>query len=205
MKQDTVKGKLQDIFNRIRDVKKTPLIGPQQLCVVGGRFSAAQLPKFIELWEPVLAAQMPWRIYEYVSRLSVKRSNIGIPLTDLNSLERARCFGEMGDLDLRRDLATIYWRFAGDPSIKLPDFNANYFKAYNYWTEQEENFLLRQFDTQTVQWRPDDGRVGDWKSYAGLVPEDKKNKLKVLLKQIHYVRAGRIELVRLTGFETEES
>ncbi|MFY9572379.1 MAG: hypothetical protein WAV20_13345, partial [Blastocatellia bacterium] len=143
-------------------------------------------------------------IYEYVSKLSIERSNTGIPTEYLDSLERARCFGGLGDLDVRRDLGTIYWRFAGDPDVEVPDLSASEFGTANYWTGRE-HVRLRRFKKKTLQWRPDDDRVGgEWLTYGDSVLEEERKTLKVFLKQIHYVRAGRLELVRFTDFETEK-
>lgn len=198
-------NEVQDTLKRIfEEVQSAARVGPEDLCVIGGRFEAERLSTFVELWARTLGQRMPWRIYEYVSKLLVEQSNTGIPAEDLQSLERARCFGGLADLDLRRDLSTIYWRFIGDPSISLPNLNAESFEANDYWTRRG-NILLRRFEKSTLQWRSDDDRVGgQWVMYGDLVLEDEKNKLKVFLKQIHYVRNGRLELVRFTDFETEK-
>lgn len=198
MPDETITDSLHDIFEHVH---QAPLIGPQQLCVLGGCFPAARLPEFVALWGEALAQHLDWRIYEHVSRLSVERSNAGIPLADLSSLERARCFGTMGDLDLRRDLATIHWHFIGAPAFPLPDLRAQKFEVRNYW-EGRETSRLRQFHTQTVQWRRNDGRVGGaWLEYSGTA----KDQHIVFLNQTHYVRAGCLEFARLTGFEVKES
>lgn len=198
-------NEIQDTLKRIfAGVHDTSRVGPEDLRAIGGSFEAAHLPAFVELWARTLGAELPWRIYEYVSSLLVERSNTGIPTENVDSLERARCFGRSGDLDVRRDLGTIYWRFVGDPTVQLPDLDAAELRTANYWTGRE-HVPLRSFGKKTLQWRPDDDRVGgEWLTYGDSVLADESKTLKVFLRQIHYVRAGRLELVRFTDFETEK-
>ncbi|MGH8590756.1 MAG: hypothetical protein ACREXX_15940 [Gammaproteobacteria bacterium] len=206
MPERTTTDEILSVFNRVRNAR---LVGPEDLRVLGGRFPAWRLPQFIQLWGDALKEHLPSRIYEHVSRLRIERRAVAPP-ADLEALERARCFGPRGDLDVRRDGATIHWRLVGEAGVQWPDIAAAGFVVHDYWKGRPAHFRLRDLTAHTVQWRPNDDRVGgDWTGYGGLVAEVRQDDQrqvhhKILLRQRRYLRAGRQELVRFIAWVEKE-
>lgn len=203
---DEISSEISKVFDRVQHAR---LIGPEDLRVLGGYFAESRLPEFIQLWGDAFTQHLPSRIYERVSRLKVEREATAPP-SDFDSLERARCFGPRGDLDMRRDGATIYWRLVGEADVQWPDVAAADFVAHDYWRGRPADFRLRELAAQTIQWRPNDDRVGgDWLSYGGMVAGAQQENQpqehhKILLQQRRYLRAGRQELARFIAWVKEE-
>jgi hypothetical protein len=199
MPDKTTADEIRDVFNSVRNAK---LVGPEELCVLGGRFEAARLWEFMQCWKDALSKHMPQRICEYVSSLKVKRTADALPLEEIDSLERARCFGLNGDLDLRRDGSTIHWRLVAEAGIEWPDPRTVGFASHDYWQTHPER--LRVIIAQTLQWRPNEERVGgDWLKYDGLVGDEEDEHHKIFLRQFRYLRGGRLEMVRFIEFQKE--
>lgn len=199
MPDKTTADEIRDVFDSVRNAD---LVGPEKLCVLGGRFGAVRLQEFVQLWNGALSEHMPQRIYEYVSSLKVERAAAALPLEEIDSLERARCFGLNGDLDIRRDGATIHWRLVGEIGIEWPDLQTAGLTPRDYWAEHSGR--LRVITAQTVQWRPNEDRVGgDWLKYDGLVGDEKDEHNKIFLRLFRYLRGGRLELVRFIEFQKE--
>lgn len=199
MPDKTTADEIRDVFDSVRNAD---LVGPEKLCVLGGRFEAARLQEFVQLWKEALSEHMPQRIYEYVSSLKIERTAAALPLEEIDSLERTRCFGLNGDLDLRRDDSIIHWRLVGEAGIEWPDLRTAGFASRDYWQAHSER--LRVMTAQTVQWRPNEERVGgDWLKYGGLVGDEEGEHHKIFLRQFRYQRDGRLELVRFIEFRKE--
>jgi hypothetical protein len=194
----------QIIASAFEEVKTADVVRQEQLCVWGGSFESARLSEFLQLWEKDLSGYLHWRIYQYVSRLEVEKSSVGAPPDDLDWLERARCFSEDGDLDLRRDRETIYWRFLGNPAITWPDLKAADFECCDFWNGRQD-YWVREFVVKTVQWQWRDGENqvgGQWLCYGPLLTQPSTHTI-VYLNQRHYIRGGRVEFVRFTGLEAK--
>jgi len=87
---------------------KTPFkyVSSVDLCVIGGRTDyAAQAEALLAM----LPQDMPFSICAYLNRCSFTQG----PLPDLLGMQRLRCFGPAGDLDLRLDGGQYHWRFVG--------------------------------------------------------------------------------------------
>jgi hypothetical protein len=83
----------------------------------GGEFGSELLAGFLSAW--IDRSDLPWRLWEWVSDIQL-RHEVGPVPGDLPWLERARLFGDGGDLELRRDGQRILWRFVGPPVSALP-------------------------------------------------------------------------------------
>jgi hypothetical protein len=75
---------------------------------------------------------MPFRIWEYASRIEFKRNT---PPDEVNLLERGRLFGEGGDLELRRDGAVFRWGYIGKPGAQPPSGHQP--APDNFWTKNK--------------------------------------------------------------------
>jgi hypothetical protein len=60
---------------------------------------------------------LPWHIWEYTDSCTLGQ---GWLTQDVQWLERARLFGEGGDLDVRRDGGRFLWRYVGEPDQTPP-------------------------------------------------------------------------------------
>ena len=181
----------------IEEFAETSWAGPEDLVIWGGSFPDKKWTEFLTVWQAALQERLPWRIEETVSQAVTRKATpAGSALpADIYSLERLRCFGPHGDLDLRRDRETIHWRFIGDrgePWPKLPNGMA----CHDFWQEQPEGekARFRVIEKSYYQWRPNDRRVSaQWYSLADRTPE-------LYLEQIHYLRQGQTAFVRFAGF-----
>jgi len=182
-----------------------PLIGSNQLTVLGGKetFSAERAQALLTAWR-IPRSDMPWAVWEFLSEMTpICRANRAefIP-TDLTYLERARVFGNGGDLELRRDGERLFWRFIGEPGEQQTPLG---FAANNYWDKHTEH--LHQRELTALLWgERDDSRNTWYEARVGAanlnyeVPSDWK---RVRLHLIEYSRAGVVELVRWLRPEQE--
>lgn len=106
-----------DFGQLVHRLRTAPRYTRANLVVLGGEFPAVGLGAFLDAWRGAGAA-LPWRIWEYTSRLVMAKQ--GDPATDADAwptsvdyVERGRLFGAGGDLDLRRDRDRVLWRFVG--------------------------------------------------------------------------------------------
>jgi hypothetical protein len=181
----------------MEELAKTSWAGPEDLVIWGGSFLDIKWTEFFAVWQAVLQERLPWRIEETVSQTATRKAtpaNAALP-ADTYSLERLRCFGPDGDLDLRRDHETIHWRFIGDLGKSWPELPKG-IVSHDFWQEQPEGEKVRFRVVQKsyYQWRPNDRRVStQWYSLADRSPD-------LYLEQIHYLRQGQTAFVRFTGF-----
>ncbi|HBY97453.1 MAG TPA: hypothetical protein DEP84_26525 [Chloroflexi bacterium] len=94
--------------------------GAGELTILGGQFTPEQLVSFLEVWS---VAELPYRIWEHVSRIEWRRT--GDPTfkaqpDNLDYLQRADLFGDGGHLSLRRDGDCWFWHFVGPAGQQKP-------------------------------------------------------------------------------------
>ncbi|HBW37362.1 hypothetical protein [Desulfosporosinus sp. BICA1-9] len=105
------------------------VITKDDLQIMGGNFLTEKCPKFLTN----LPEALDWAIFEYSNGCElIKSSDLTTPsdasLVKLERLERVRFFGAGGDLDIRRDQNTLFWRFVGRKS----NFPAE-FASLDFW------------------------------------------------------------------------
>lgn len=186
-------------LERARHARK---VGSSDLVIWGGNFPDKQLPAFLDAWEDLLIEKLPWRMYEYVSYFTVQEASandLARPISWFD-LERARLFGQLGDLDLRRDESTFRWRFIGAKNGIWPELSPT-FKVRDFWTKPSSNpSVFREVKHSYYQWRGtrEQQRVGKkWLSDANLANQN------VYLEQRHYLLNGQVAFVRYVRFTTE--
>ena len=137
-------------------------VGPGQVEIWGGEFPVEELARFLETWN-LASRAMEWRIWEYAHRIEFTRDSP--PSEDLSLFERARLFGDDGDLTLRRDGDRVFWSFVGKaaPPVeggvsfweKVPDARLRRWeRTVLVWGEQQK----RSSGTRPIGWHED--RVG---------------------------------------------
>jgi hypothetical protein len=85
-------------------------VAPGALEIWGGEFPVEDLAEFLAAWK-LDSKAMEWRIWEYSDRADFTQA---MPVEGaLLFLERARVFGQDGDLSLRRDENRFLWHFIG--------------------------------------------------------------------------------------------
>jgi hypothetical protein len=159
----------------------------------GGVVAADKLPLFLQAWDEA-GGQLAYGMVEEVGRfyaLPLTKFSDVLPAEPL-ALERARLFGEQGDLDLRRDGDSFRWRFIGEVALKTPDLQA--WQGEDYWaTHPHDAFYLAE--KAYTQWLPGDLRINEeWYEGIGLTKKSS-------LRQIQYLDNGRIAFARYMGFE----
>lgn len=190
-----------DFVNQVfADMDRARLVGRPELVIWGGRFPESQADAFLDAWNEALRTTLTWRMVEYVSRFALYQVNsqdAARPDPWFN-VERARFFGEMGDLDLRRDGQEFRWRFIGDVSDQWPVLT-DAFQPQDFWSAPENRQRqFREVQQKYYQWQGHrrEQRVSsrDWLKEAGLNGEN------VYLEQKQYLDQGRVAFVRYIGF-----
>ena len=143
-----------ELIQRLADA---PVRTEEDLSIWGGNFEARRLADFLKRWK-LEEREMPWRIWEWVSRIVFQWETLpGNP----KLLERGRLFGPGGDLSLRRDGDRFLWHFIGPAGVEPPVG----FEARSYW-ENRDRRPLREREESVLLW-------GKWYSYPGRRWEDR--------------------------------
>jgi len=163
--------------------------GQADLSIWGGRCAESDLPTFLRQWP---LAQMPYRIWEYASEIAFEQDTLP---RNVALLERARLFGEGGDLELRREGTAFTWRFVGPGGVQPP---AGDYGAQDYWANHPEA-TFHQREEGALLWGKRDGAkwTDDRVGAATLTYPATGERV-----QVHYKifsRAGCVEFVWLTG------
>jgi hypothetical protein len=176
-------------------------IGANELIIWGGDFEADLLPVFLEAWDN--APHFSWAMIEEVSRFHVEETTTpGQILPEQPYLvERLRCFGPTGDLDIRRDGDRCYWHFIGETNAGWDALDLAQFNMGDFWQDAGPLLKFREISQSYFQWlrgKPEQRVKHDW--VAKDVPEKRFN----YLQQKQYLDNGRIAFVRYLDF-TEEA
>lgn len=186
----------QEAFEQMRNARE---IRPRDLIIVGGVLSADKLPEFLGHFSTHMQTDMPWSMIETVHAFKVRERADLTKLLDAKQvflLERARIFGEAGDLDIRRDGEEFRWRFLGE-TIPADKKFAETFSSEDFWDAYPD---IRFYSIQEchMQWQPGDGRVSTgWFESASL------NASATYLEQVHYLRDGEVVFARFLAFTNE--
>lgn len=181
-------------------------IEPSSLIIQGGRISAEKLDAFLIAWQAAIAAHLHWSMVEEVSRFYVAKP-LDVAKLDVSLLERLRCFGPHGDLDLRRDGATCYWRFIGDAGKGDPAWPAFAdWGGQDFW-QANPGTVLTPIKHEYYQWRRGDERTGldMTPQFTSLANSSFENELGIMLHQIHYLIDGSLAFVRFTHMQEEQT
>lgn len=173
-----------DFDELIQRLTDAPVRTEGDLSIWGGEFEPKRLPDFLKGWK-LEQRQMPWRIWEHVSRIAFQWEKLpGKP----ELLERGRLFGPGGDLSLRRDGDCFLWYFIGPAGVQPPAE----FDAWNYWKDARRN-PLREHEESVLLW-------GKWWPDPGLWLEDRAGRA-----DLQYPKMGGEERVWLDYRRYEEA
>jgi hypothetical protein len=101
------------------------------LTLIGGEIALADLRDFLAEWHAALAFE--YIIHETVDGINfLSQDQFNRDAVETMNLLRHNAFGEMGDLNLRRDSQRILWRYVGNPSFPTT------FERRNYGTPLEK-------------------------------------------------------------------
>ena len=186
-------------FRAAEKAEKDRVVAPNTLEIQGGNFPAEQLEQFLLAWQPVIEEKLIWQMVEEVSQFYVERRGdiMGI---SAELIERIRCFGTAGDLDVRRDGATCYWRFIGDSDGGWPDFTE--WNGQSFWNTHPTT-TLTQVKHNYYQWRRGDDRTSLDMTilFDGLQNSSFEKEPGIKLQQTHYLNTGNLEFVRFTNMQ----
>ena len=130
----------QDLAARIEARLRGRRCDKGSVTLLGGCFLPERLDDFLAPW--LSRTDLPWRLWEYASAIRWA----GEP-DDTRWLERARLFGDGGDLSLRRDGACWYWGYVGEGKIQI----AAGFRRQDYWATHATP-LYCQEDQRLLLW-----------------------------------------------------
>lgn len=165
--------------------------------VVGGTCPETEL---LEWLGELDLSSMDVRIWEFTDRCTIGSDG---PPERVERLERARLFGEGGDLDIRRNGSKFLWRFVGEKEyapegkpLDLPESESD-----PVYRRERTALLWGTREREQTRWFDD--RV----SGAGLTylpnprPLEKGVKERVQVRYCEYTQAGRTLVVWLRGLE----
>ncbi|OQA15239.1 MAG: hypothetical protein BWY63_02978 [Chloroflexi bacterium ADurb.Bin360] len=180
-------------FGALVQAVRQPKCGPEDLSLWSGRCPEDELLTFFRDWP---LPQMPYRLYEYASEIEFELDTLP---TEVALLERARLFGESGDLALRRDGQGFLWHFVGLPNVFMPAGydNKDYWQSYRErkLTVVQQHALLWGKEIRDAQgvsqgrWQED--RVGS----ANLVYPGRQGDERVVLQYREYLYRDHVEAV----------
>jgi hypothetical protein len=173
-----------------------------EISIWGGQCGEAAALKLIEAW-PTLA-RLPYRIWETAGEIAFEQATLP---DNCHWIERARLFGEGGDLTLRRDGGDFRWWFVGPAGVELPqdlpeDMQEAWKQAEDFWVHSPDACFNEDSGTMLL-WgeRPpgkeffwDDRVAGADLRYPGLHVEAAQ---RVEIEYVTYSRAGRVEFTWL--------
>lgn len=193
----SAKQKAVNFDQLVEAVTKGKQYGEADLAVWGGVCAEKELTAFLSKWS---LNEMPFRIWEYASRVEFKRD--ALPDNTI-LLERGRLFGEGGDLELRRDGANFRWRFIGKPGAQPPSGHQPV--PDNFWTKNKA-VTFHRCDKSALLWgerKEDQSRWFDDRVGRALLdyPEPAASAAwqRVRICYLMFSRAGRVEFVWLRG------
>lgn len=207
----TAREIIQDVFTQTDDSLRNSKTS-DNLFIWGGQIandngeSISQLPAFFQAWSAEDGPDFDWMMVEEVDRFYVKTASLVHLATHHELIERVRLFGQVGDLDIRRDGREIYWRFISETHSQLP--SAFPFSAHSFWDDpKNKGVTFARYEQCYFQWRrtqnePIETRerrvTSDWADDPALATID-------YLRQAHYLQNGRVVFVRYIGFEESNS
>ncbi len=173
----------------IKEVQSSQ-VGKESLSIWGGRVPEMELRDFLSAWEKL--AQMPYRIWEYVSEIHFEMNSMS---NEPALLQRGRLFGGGGDMELRRDGHEFIWRFIGPAGVEPPEGS---YDAESYWNAHDDE-TFHCYEEAALLWGQWDGSrwVDDRVSAATLEYPAAGKRVKLEYKS--YSRAGHVAFVWFTG------
>jgi hypothetical protein len=135
---------LQQLIEQMAQARRE---GTDLPTILGGRFAAARLDDFVEVWRQRWnEIEMPWRIWEYVSKIEFADG----PATT-EYLQRGEVFGTGGHLSLRRDGNHWLWHYIG-PWGQMPPVGFDQPpECEDFWRENQD-VPLRCYEEQVLLW-----------------------------------------------------
>lgn len=197
--QETTQSFIDQAFRDAETAVANPCT-TQNLFIWGGQFHnepPARLEQFLQVWQAENGPAFRWMMVEEVDKFYVKPASLTDLIAQHAFLERARLFGEEGDLDIRRDADTIHWRFISETHAAPPTLPVWANAVAFPWNERENQSFARH-EHCYYQWRRDgnEPRVkNDWLEGSNLAETG------LVLRQVHYLENGRIAFVRYVDIE----
>ena len=179
-------------FDELVDEMAAEILDPEAMpTVVGGRCSGDEVGEWLDVLD---LSGMSVRIWTFTDHATI--GSEGPPET-FELLERARLFGEHGDLDLRRNGDDFHWRFVGNHDF-APDGEPL------KWSDLEDNPVYGR-ETRALLWgeyREDaDAWFDDRTAGAALTYPVDGDPDRVWVRYREYTQAGHVLAVWLLGLE----
>jgi len=165
----------------------------------GGEIEKNKLKGFLEAWN---FEEMSYSIIETINTMVFEKDfNFqNWQDTEFDSFQRARIFGIKGDLEIRKDGASFFWRFIGDDkppeNYQQNDFWKNH-PNQEFFTAEEEAFLWGKYNALSERWRSD--KVG--KANLNYPLQERIESSRVKLNFETYSHNAQIAFVRLKGIK----
>ncbi|MEK6285815.1 MAG: CRISPR-associated protein Csx19 [Acidobacteriota bacterium] len=191
----SAKQKAVDFNQLVTEVTTGKQYGEADLAIWGGLCAETELAELLSKYS---LNEMPFRIWEYASRIDFERD--ALP-DEINLLERGRLFGDGGDLELRRDGANFRWRFIGKPTAQPPSSNQS--APDKFWTKTKVVTFHRCDESALLWGERKDGQTRWFDDRVGRASLDYPEPAataawqRVRICYWTFSRAGRVEFVWL--------
>jgi len=179
-------------------MSETKTVGNGDLSILGGQCDANQVLALLGDWPE--RASLSYRIWEYTDEIEIVENGNLPTAAQIKYLERARLFGEGGDLTLRRVGEQFRWWFTGPQGVSVPEK----YKPVDFLENGDPGAIFNKETHTALLWGSRDkekGHTNFWEdrvaganlSYSKF-PE-LKNAERVEVEYTTYTRAGRVEFV----------
>ena len=168
--------------------------------ITGGECAEGGLSEWLKMFD---LTEMDVCIWEFTDHCTIGSDG---PPERVERLERARIFGEGGDLDVRRDGERFRWRYVGKPEHAPKDDNAQELKWHDtdispVYCRERTALLWGTRKGKQKQWF-DDRVSGASLTYFSDPPSlPEKVEERVQVRYYEYTQAGRTLVVWLRGLE----
>jgi hypothetical protein len=132
-------------------MKRAQISEAERPVILGGEFPDGQLNDFLNVWRACWDA-MRYRVWEHISHIEFADEP-----RQLEFLQRAEIFGEVGHLSARRDGDRWLWHYVGEAvNLSLSGFGAT-----NFW-EVNPGCQLRRYAETVILWGERKGNSPRW-------------------------------------------
>ncbi len=187
-----------DFMEMVRQMKEDDKLSAEDWPTIRGDECAAG--DLLEWLKKLDLSGMKFRIWEFTDRCTI---GTDAPPQQVERLERARLFGESGDLDIRRDGQRFLWRYVGAAEnapaceeMEWPGSDVN-----PVYRRERTALLWGTRERQQTQWFDDRVSGASLTYFPNPTPLDEGVEERVQVQFREYTQAGRVLAVWLRGLE----
>lgn len=184
----------------VPQMKKDELVAERWPTIVGGHCAEAEL---LDWLDGLSLQEMTHHIWSFTDHCTISDDG---PPESAERLERARLFGEGGDLDIRRDGQNFFWRYAGKadyaPACETLAYPGT--PESPVYCRERTALLWGTREKEQEQWFDDRVSGASLTYFPNPTPLDEGVKERVQVRFREYTQAGRVLVVWLRELEARQ-